>query len=111
MARVFPMNKREYLRRSISKIHGSAKITIQVIKNIHSGIQNIKPVLDNQSIVRNATKGRGGGGQGGKSKPQEAHVVWRKRFPTRLQNPGRFYRAQMNSEGLAPETPWLPEPL
>lgn len=48
---------------------------MEVIKNIHNGIQNIKPALDNQFIVRNTTKGRGGWGQRGNGKPQEAHMV------------------------------------
>lgn len=39
-------------------------------KNIHSGIQNIKPVSDNQFIVRHATKGKGGWQWGRNSKPR-----------------------------------------
>lgn len=76
----------------ISKTY-NYKFTIQVIKNIHSGITNLKPVLDNQFIVRNTTKGRGDWVPRGNSKPQEAHVVQRKRFPTRFQHSCQFYRA------------------
>lgn len=52
-----------------------------MVKDIHNGIQNIKPVLDNQFIVRHTSKGKGGWQWRGNSKPQGTHVAQRRGFP------------------------------